>query len=182
MMTRCADAGVKGRIQNASVSFSTKNFVLLHWTHFFYYLVHPKSSWQRHAWMSWGNLALCSGETLWKVFWETLCEKFSGTNFEGKPHQAPFLPPLPTFRVKESLSFVRTGVHFAGPLYEKMVDGTTRKVWIYLFTCFLTYAVHLDLIADLSTPTLHGAPSNCFLCQLLKFENAVPREPFSDND
>ena len=52
-----------------------------------------------------------------------------------------------------------------------MVDGTTRKVWICLFTSFVTYmyAVHLDLIADLSTPmflqwfTAHrGLPSNMF--------------------
>ena len=95
--------------------------------------------------------------------------------FEGKPYRAPLPPPLPTFRVEESPPFAHTGVDFAGPLYVKKADGTTRKVWISLFTCCVTRAVHLDLISDLSTPT--------FLRCLKRFtaRRGLPSKIISDN-
>ena len=154
-MWRC-----RGRIQNASVSFSTKNLVLLHQTNFLIILFIQRA--HERVMHEWVEATLdCAGEKP--------CEKYSGTKFEGKPYKAPFPCPLHTFRVEESPPFVHTGVDFAGPLYTKVVDSTIRKVWICLFTCFVTYAVHLDLIADLSTPTFlwwftarRGLPSNMF--------------------
>ena len=100
----------------------------------------------------------------------TTCKKF-----EGKPYRAPLPPPLPTFRVEESPPFAHTGVDFAGPLYVKKVGRTTRKVWICLFTCCVTRAVHLELIADLSTPT--------FLRCLKRFtaRRGLPSKMISDN-
>ena len=100
----------------------------------------------------------------------TTCKKF-----EGKPYRAPLPPPLPTFRVEESPPFAHTGVDFAGPLYVKKVDGTTKKVWICLFTCCVTRGVHLDLVADLSTPT--------FLRCLKRFtaRRGLPSKMISDN-
>ena len=43
------------------------------------------------------------------------------------------------------------GVDFVGPLYVKKVDGSNCNTWICLYTCFVTWAVHLDLVPDLST-------------------------------
>ena len=75
-----------------------------------------------------------------------LCKKF-----EGAPYKAPPPPPLPTFRVKEDPGFTHTGVDFAGPLKVRCGEGPADKVWICLFTCLVTRAVHLDVVPDQST-------------------------------
>uniref|UniRef100_A0A8D8SJN2 Integrase catalytic domain-containing protein n=1 Tax=Cacopsylla melanoneura TaxID=428564 RepID=A0A8D8SJN2_9HEMI len=59
--------------------------------------------------------------------------------------------PLPENRVKEARVFETTGVDFAGPLYCKDGEGTTKKVWICLFTCAVYRAVRLELVPSLST-------------------------------
>ena len=70
---------------------------------------------------------------------------------QGKAYQPPPAPPLPPFRVKESQPFSNTGVDFAGPLYVKDAStSTSRKVWICLYTCCVTRAVHLDLVPDMT--------------------------------
>ena len=48
--------------------------------------------------------------------------------------------------------FSYTGVDFAGPL-TICIDHVTilQKVWICLFTCLVTQAVHLDVVIDMST-------------------------------
>ena len=57
-------------------------------------------------------------------------------------------PPLPEFRVTRSPPFAYTGLDYIGPLYLK---GTGDKVWICLFTCCATRALHLDLVMDMTT-------------------------------
>ena len=71
---------------------------------------------------------------------------------QAKPYQPPPPPPLPSFRVQESQPFASTGVDFAGLLFVKDTpSSTSRKVWICLYTCCTTRAVHLDLVPDMST-------------------------------
>ena len=96
--------------------------------------------------------------------------------FEGGPYKTPQPPPLPPCRVKEAPAFSYTGVDFAGPL---MVRGTSRndflKVWIALFTCYVTRAVHLDTVQDQSTMS--------FIRCLKRFvaRRGLPRRFISDN-
>ena len=79
----------------------------------------------------------------------TLCRRF-----EGPPCHAPPPPPLAMFRVKEAPAFTYTGVDFAGPLYLRPTNyDQGSKVWICLYTCCVTRAVHLDIVPDLSTET-----------------------------
>ena len=49
--------------------------------------------------------------------------------------------------------FSKTGVDFAGSLFVKGKGKQMRKVYIALFTCCVTRAVHLELVEDLSTET-----------------------------
>ena len=44
----------------------------------------------------------------------------------------------------------KTGVGFAGPLHVKNATNGTDKVYIALFSCCVTRALHLDLVKDLS--------------------------------
>ncbi|KAL5467046.1 hypothetical protein EMCRGX_G031213 [Ephydatia muelleri] len=74
--------------------------------------------------------------------------------FEGAPLKAPKPPPLPECRVTESPAFSYTGVDFAGPLIIRSAQSSkSNKVWIALFTCYVTRAVHLDTVQDQSTLT-----------------------------
>ena len=94
---------------------------------------------------------------------------------EGRPYRAPPSPPLPEFRVKECPPFAYTGVDFAGPLYVKNHTGPQQKVWICLYTCCVTRAIHLDLVPSLTT--------SAFLRSLRRFSarRGTPLLMVSDN-
>ena len=70
---------------------------------------------------------------------------------ERAPFKTPTPPALPAFRVQEQPPFTFTGVDYAGPLYTR--SGEANKVWICLFTCCVTRAIHLEIhvVTDMST-------------------------------
>jgi len=78
--------------------------------------------------------------------------------------------------VNEAPPFTYTGVDYTGPLYVRAQgEGNSYKVWICLFTCCVTRAVHLELVIDMSAPT--------FLRCLKHFtaRQGLPRKFVSDN-
>ena len=62
----------------------------------------------------------------------------------------PNMPPLPVKRVSQSTPFSLCGVDYFGPLFIKY-KTETKKVWVCLYTCLVTRAVHLELMSDMST-------------------------------
>lgn len=92
---------------------------------------------------------------------------------EGRPFQSVPPPPLPEHRVQQSRPFQHTGVDFAGPLYVKQSEKP--KVWLCLYTCCVTRAVHLDLVPDLNTLT--------FIRSFKRFtaRRGIPAKMVSDN-
>lgn len=61
---------------------------------------------------------------------------------------------LPADRVQPSKAFLHTGVDFAGPIKIRARAGRckiTEKAYICVFVCMVTKAVHLEVVADLST-------------------------------
>ena len=71
---------------------------------------------------------------------------------EGKAYAVPPPPDLPEFRVQQDFAFTNCGVDFAGPLHVRPMfekDGETHKVYIALFTCASSRAIHLDLAPSL---------------------------------
>lgn len=91
----------------------------------------------------------------------------------GKPYSQPDPPPLPSVRVKDARPFEITGVDFTGALHVKKMGD--NKVYICLFTCGVTRAVHLEVVEDLSVET--------FLQALRRFaaRRSLPRILISDN-
>ena len=78
-----------------------------------------------------------------------VCRKLEGSHYKGIPP-----PPLPEYRVRQSRPFQTTGVDFAGPLHVRASDHAgTSKVWLCLYTCCVTRAVHLDLVPRLTATT-----------------------------
>ena len=169
-----------GRLANASIPYATKYPILLPRGHHFTALVVRDA----HVRVAHDGVKETLTETRRK-FWIIkgrsfvrslihqciLCRRFHGT-----PYRAPPPPPLPDIRVKEEPPFSFTGVDFAGPLHVRSFGLTnSKKVWICLFTCLVTRAVHLDVVTDLSTET--------FVRCLKRFSarRGIPRKFLSDN-
>ena len=75
---------------------------------------------------------------------------------EGQHYAIPPTAPLPQFRVEESPAFTSIGIDFAEPLFVRRVakeKSDMEKIYIALFTCGSSRAVHLDVVPDLSAET-----------------------------
>ena len=93
---------------------------------------------------------------------------------EGRPFQSVPSPPLAEYRVRQSRPFCYTGVDFAGPLYVKQsVISKRGKVWLCLYTCFVTRAVHLDLVPNLNALTFSQKFQTFHLSVRSAFEGCV---------
>jgi len=68
----------------------------------------------------------------------------------SRPFNSPDSPPLPKCRLSDSPPFTVTGVDFSGALYVKNDVGQEKKVYVCLFTCASTRAVHLEIVSDLT--------------------------------
>ena len=100
-----------------------------------------------------------------------VCQKM-----DGGPYCIPPSPPLPTFRVNPEPPFTNTGVDFAGPLFVKTSKTQEKnKVWIFLYTCCVVRAVHLDVVPDLS--------AEAFIRSFKRFtaRRDLPKRMISDN-
>ena len=75
---------------------------------------------------------------------------------EGRPCSVSKVADLPEFRIREVAPFSKVGIDFAGPLFAKCCSQSSRKVYIALFTCCVTRALHLELVRELSAETFLG--------------------------
>ena len=87
---------------------------------------------------------------------------------------APDPAPLPQSRTQDLPPFTVSGVDFAGALYVQQGRDEV-KVYICLFTCATTRAIHLEVVTDLSTET--------FLLAFRRFTSrkGLPQIVISDN-
>ena len=92
----------------------------------------------------------------------------------SRPYPAPDPAPLPVVRTCDVAPFTVTGIDFTGALYVQENPGE-HKVYICLFTCATTRAVHLEVVTDLSTHT--------FLLAFRRFSSrkSLPQVVISDN-
>ena len=96
-------------------------------------------------------------------------------HFERAPFRALPPLPLPDIPVQEEPPFSYTGIDFTGPLYVCSSDRIrSEKLWICLFTCLVTRAVHLDVVTDISREK--------FIRRLKRFvaRKRIPRKLLSD--
>ncbi|XP_041448448.1 uncharacterized protein LOC121404005 [Drosophila obscura] len=98
--------------------------------------------------------------------------------FRTKPRVLEhIMADLPKERLDGSHAFEITGVDFCGPFFYKPEarNKIPIKCYVCVFICFVTKAVHLELIKDLSTVSfLHGLKR--FICTRRR-----PRQIWSDN-
>ena len=143
----------KGRIDQAEISESARRPILLpkneRFTHLLVEKVHKQnlhsgvsqtlSQLRYKYWLPRGRATVSS--VLRNC---TVCRRH-----EGGPYKMPVMAPLPKTRVTSAVPFSRTGLDYLGPLYIKTKEGQ-RKVWVCLFTCMVTRAIHLELLQDMS--------------------------------
>ncbi len=147
----------KGRLEHSSLPYETKHPALLPKEH----RITDLLIWDSH------RRVLHNGarETLQQLrtrFWVlrarqkvkkvirtcVLCKRIQGLSY-GIPQQSQ----LPEFRVNEDCAFSVVGIDFAGPLFIRNSPNSSNKVYIALFTCGNSRAVHLELVPDLTTTT-----------------------------
>jgi len=90
---------------------------------------------------------------------------------------APFMAPLPPVRVNVERPFAKTGVDFCGPI---MIRSGIRRVvsikcYVAVFVCFVTRAIHLELVSGLTT--------EAFLASIMRFlsRRGLCSHIYSDN-
>jgi hypothetical protein len=150
-----------GRIENSSQQKESKQPILLPATHYFtellikeqHEVVHHNgirdtlNSIRQKYWIQRGR------EAVKRIVRCVVCRKI-----EAKPFPTPKAPKLPACRVSEEPPFSNTGIDFAGPVYVKKSSGAINsndqdKVYIALFTCASTRALHLELVENMSAAT-----------------------------
>ena len=86
-----------------------------------------------------------------ELFGCNICQRF-----QGRSYPVAESPDLPEFQVRDMHAFSCVGVDFAGPLFVKSNvkdDSEMTKVYIALFTCATSRAVHLELVSSLDATT-----------------------------
>ena len=152
MIIRC-----RGRLQNSSLQYEAKCPILMPRDHYVTTLL----------------IRRCHESVMHNGTRETLAELRSGfwvtkgrqavkkvirkcvtcKRIQGQSYEVPKASQLPEFRVKEKHAFSSVGIDFAGPLYVKSKSVQNKKVYLALFTCGVSRALHLELVPDLSTET-----------------------------
>ena len=178
------DAGVircKGRLENAELRYDAKYPILLPRQHYFTELIVKHShSVVIHAGVN--TTVTFIRNRFWipkirQVVKRIIRSCVTCIKVIGKPFRSPEIPPLPKCRLQEGDPFTVTGVDFTGALFYKTNDGSnkTMKAYICLFTCAVTRAVHIEVVADMSTWT--------FLQAFRRFaaRRSLPNHMISDN-
>ena len=168
----------KGRLHNAPVLEEAKRPMVLPSKHYFTELVirqvhqdvkhsgisHTLSMLRERFWVLRGR------ETVKRVLRVCLvCRRHQSRLFSRRTP-----PDLPRIRVDDAPPFTNTGLDFLGPLY--ILEGsTTSKVYVCLYTCAATRAVHLELTRALTT--------QAFLLSFRRFTSrrGLPSMLISDN-
>ena len=69
---------------------------------------------------------------------------------QGRSYGNAITAYLPAYRVQEIKVFSVVGVNFAGPFYVKENNKDMRKIYIALFMCATSGAIHLELVDNLT--------------------------------
>jgi hypothetical protein len=172
---------VGGRIKHANLSHSVRNPFVLNAKHPLVKSI-VRETHQKNGHAAQQTLLAILRQKYWIVGAKNLIRKVCHECvicFRVKPRQMEqFMGDLPANRLNEILPFIECGVDYAGPLDVKIGGPrSTKKVksYIALFVCFVTKAIHLELVSD--------ATATCFIAALRRFvaERGYPAHMYSDN-
>lgn len=172
---------VGGRLNNSNFAYDKKHPILLQSTHRFTKLLFEFE--HKNLMHAGPQLLLYSiRESYWPIGGKRLakatyrqcvrCVRMRGSTVK------PLMGNLPFQRVNPSFPFLNVGVDYAGPIMSASRQGRgcrLVKVYIVVFVCFSTKAIHLELVGDLT--------SNNYLLALRRFmsRRGKPHNLYSDN-
>ena len=149
----------KGRLSNASLPVNTRNPILLPAKHKFAQLLIKQShDYVKHIGIR--DTLTTLRERFWvlrgcqavkKIIRKcVICRKYKGTPYSALP-----TTHLLDNRVSDDPLFTHVGLDFAGPLFieiknSEVAENSSQKVYVCLFACTSTRAVHLELAQGLS--------------------------------
>ncbi|GBM67992.1 hypothetical protein AVEN_218847-1 [Araneus ventricosus] len=101
--------------------------------------------------------------------------------YKAKPKlEEQIMASLPRERVTVSSPFSNTGIDLCGPFYIKYKNqrkGIFNKVYVAIFVCFSTRAVHLEILTDLTSDALIATLKRFFarrgICTTIFSDNAT---------
>ncbi|GFW15883.1 integrase catalytic domain-containing protein [Trichonephila clavipes] len=158
---------VGGRLRNSDINYNQKFPILLPSKHKLTYLIveyfHKKflhSGPQSLLYQNRQNFWILNGRNICRkvVHNCVICCKANPTCTDQ------IMADLPKDRVIKNYPFNVSGVDFCGPFYIKYKGqrkGVYNKIYVCIFICFVTKAVHLDIVTDLT--------SNAFIATLKRF-------------
>lgn len=172
---------VGGRLCNSNLSFAQKHpivlpnkhkltLIIIGYFHIKNFHVGPQS------------LLCFVRQAFWPLSGRTLCRKVSHeciVCFKNKPILSEqIMGNLPQERVTPTNPFNHTGVDFCGPFYVKYRNqrrGICNKIYVSIFICLVTRAVHLEIVSDLT--------SESFIASLKRFfsRRGKSAKLFTDN-
>nr|CAI5841831.1 unnamed protein product [Callosobruchus analis] len=148
---------VGGRLNNADKTFNAKHQIILPKGH---KLTKLLLIYEHERLMHCGaqQLLYSLREKFWPLHARNTCKQVVRqcvTCFKVKPTEVAYLMgSLPEYRVNENLPFINVGVDYGGPFLVKTRTRsrtTPTKIYIALFICMTTKAVHLEPVTELST-------------------------------
>lgn len=172
---------VGGRLSNSTFSFDKKHPILLCSKHRLTVLLFES---EHKRLLHGGPQLLLSSlrERWWTLGARNLARKsvhncVTCTRMKGKTLN-PIMGNLPSERLEVGFPFIRCGVDYAGPVHLLNRKGRGARIikgYICLFVCFITRAIHLELVSGLSTQD--------YILALKRFisRRGKPAEIFSDN-
>lgn len=172
---------VGGRLQNSQMQFHQKHQIILPYKHPLTMLI-AKTQHEINLHCGPQQLLYNLRESYWPIKGKTLtkfiihkCLKCYKAN--PRPH-SELMGNLPSFRVTPAHPFEFCGVDYAGPMLSRTKRSRgykSFKVYVCLFICLTTKAIHLELVDNLS--------SEAFIATLRRFvsRRGKPRKLFSDN-
>lgn len=172
---------VGGRLKHSNYSFDKKHQIILPASHRLTELILQEEH-KRLLHCGAQNLLASVRERFWPISGRNACKKIIRsciTCFKVNPSHSDYLMGnLPSVRIGEISVFTNVGVDYGGPFLIK--DRLTRaakkiKVYICLFICLCTKAVHIEMVTELTT--------KAFLASLNRFigRRGKPTSIWSDN-
>ncbi|XP_076383133.1 uncharacterized protein LOC143260696 [Megalopta genalis] len=171
---------VGGRLHNSTLSNSQKHPIILPKSHITTCIIMSEHRSLLHAGAQTTLYSL--RRTYWPIdgrnqVWKTIhgCVRCRRAN---PPPVEYIMGSLPRERVIESRPFTNVGVDYCGPFFVKERQHRNRgriKVYVAVFVCFATRAVHLELVSDLT--------SEAFIAALQRFigRRGLCANLYSDN-
>ena len=143
---------VGGRIQQSDLPFTGKHPILLGKHLLTERLIHHYHVLRKHQGVE--ALQTFLRHDFWIISSRRIIRKVKTACVRCRRHEAPtgnqVTPPFPKGRVSLSRPFSFCGIDYAGPLVARCQTGTC-KVWIALFVCGSTRAIHLEIVTSLTT-------------------------------